>query len=391
MKAKKTKTKTRHPGLYRVKGGRKTDHYWLRVTVVDARTGTRSYKTRSLPPGLTAAEALQELSNLKAAVRLGPARLGAPRRALSVADYAVQWIESKAARLRRGTVDRYVYALELHILPRLGGIRIAGLLRTDVEDWVTWSETATDGNGVAYSRETVQGWWRVLCALLRDAAVDHNIADPTVRVQGPRIHGRAPKREQCTLTLDELADLLEGMLGVAPHRYLEVYTLAWTGMRPGELFALTWGALDLRRGTMVLRVSVSRGKVSAPKTGVARTVPITKEHCQLLDSHRRHQIAVQHPGLELGLVFPSDVGRHRPVSSLQKPLKNAARLAELTTHVTPQVLRRTFNMLAVRAGVDRIVLRSMIGHVDERMTERYSGVDNEDKISAIQKLKKGGE
>ncbi len=53
---------------------------------------------------------------------------------------------------------------------------------------------------------------------------------------------------------------------------------------------------------------------------------------------------------------------------------------------SPQVLRRTYNSLMVRAGVDRIILRSQIGHVSEEMTERYMGVSDEDKHEAVAKV-----
>ena len=52
----------------------------------------------------------------------------------------------------------------------------------------------------------------------------------------------------------------------------------------------------------------------------------------------------------------------------------------------PQVLRRTFNTLMVEAGVDRIVLRSQMGHCSEEMTERYAGVSVEAKLAAVRRL-----
>ena len=54
------------------------------------------------------------------------------------------------------------------------------------------------------------------------------------------------------------------------------------------------------------------------------------------------------------------------------------------------MLRRTFDTLLISAGVDRIVLRSMIGHTTEEMTERYAGVRHEDKRAAVLRLVQGG-
>ena len=46
-------------------------------------------------------------------------------------------------------------------------------------------------------------------------------------------------------------------------------------------------------------------------------------------------------------------------------------------------MRRTFNDLARRAGVDAVVTRSITGHVTEQMREHYSSVDLDEKRAAI--------
>lgn len=44
------------------------------------------------------------------------------------------------------------------------------------------------------------------------------------------------------------------------------------------------------------------------------------------------------------------------------------------------------NTMLRRSGVDRIVLRSMMGHSSEEMTARYSWVDGTEKREAILKV-----
>lgn len=72
--------------------------------------------------------------------------------------------------------------------------------------------------------------------------------------------------------------------------------------------------------------------------------------------------------------------------SIRKALELAREAAKLNQVVSAQVLRRTLNTMMIRAGVDRIVLRSMMGHMSEAMTERYAGVDSNDKKAAILKV-----
>ena len=94
----------------------------------------------------------------------------------------------------------------------------------------------------------------------------------------------------------------------------------------------------------------------------------------------------QDRGLATGLMCPSKANTPRTNSSLTKPVRTAADAAKLDIIPSPQVLRRTYNTLMVRAGVDRIVLRSQIGHVSEEMTARYMGVSDADKHEAVAKV-----
>ena len=63
-----------------------------------------------------------------------------------------------------------------------------------------------------------------------------------------------------------------------------------------------------------------------------------------------------------------------------------ARQAGIDIRVGPQVLRRTFNTLMLRAGVDGVTLRTMMGHTTESMRQRYAGVSAEHKLEAVGRL-----
>ncbi|MCB9529326.1 MAG: tyrosine-type recombinase/integrase [Myxococcales bacterium] len=86
------------------------------------------------------------------------------------------------------------------------------------------------------------------------------------------------------------------------------------------------------------------------------------------------------------LVFPSRVGTYRGPEALLKPLAEAAQRARVGQRVTSQVLRRTFNTLMLKAGVDRTVVRSQMGHCSEAMTSRYAGVSVKEKREAVERL-----
>ena len=51
------------------------------------------------------------------------------------------------------------------------------------------------------------------------------------------------------MTSEQLGAVLEAVERDWPARYAEIYLLPYTGMRPGELYALQWGDVDEQRAT----------------------------------------------------------------------------------------------------------------------------------------------
>ena len=363
------------PCISRTKSGRLKLDLQMRIR------GENIRRRKTLPPGTTVEQAEAALRLLRDEVQLemtpqAPPSVARPTLADWVCDV---WLPTKTRRIRESTRGRYARTLARHILPVIGHVYADAIGRRHVEDWVVYAEGArVDGD--PYAQETVTAWWRLLCAVLRDLAADTQVSDPTARVRPPKTH-TAPRREQGTLTLEGLGRLLAVTRAHFPQWHAHILTLAYTGIRLGESCGARWEDLD----GQVLRIdrSASRGLVTATKTGVGREVYLHPVVTDALAEHRRRMIAEQHPGLEHGWMFPAAHGGLRLGPSLQKPLTEAAELAGLDIHVTPQVLRRTFNTLLAQANVATVVLHSQMGHTTEAMTQRYAGVGVEAKAGAV--------
>lgn len=373
--------KTDEAGIYQSNDQR----YRVRATAKCPRTGTMKQRMKTLPEGSTMKEAIELREELKAALASEvPEETGPPT--MTVAEYADQWIDERSAHLKPSTHNTYSDILERWIKPQVGELVINHIVRRDVADWVNWAWSQKKSNGKVYADATVRSWWRVLATMLRDATVDFDLPhDPTRRIRLPKKRTK-PRREKRTLSFEQLADFLAVAEKRTPTRYPELATLAYTGMRSGELYGLTWDSIDFENGAIRVEKSVWEGHVSTTKTDEPRVVPLADDLAEVLKEHRKELMRSKHPGLRKNLVFPSNRGTHRVQSSLTKTYKLVSKRAGLDFTVTSQVLRRTFNTLMVRAGVDRIVLRSMMGHADEEMTQRYAGVDIEFKRQALSLL-----
>lgn len=380
---KPTPPAPREPGIYVL-----SPRLW-RVRVAIRHDGRIAQRERQVEGKLADARAAREQLRQDLTAELEASPAGPVTRRSTVGDYAVHWLKGRAPRLKPSTRDRYESALSQHILPRLGHLRLDKLSRADVEAWSAAVEALRLPSGEEYSRHTLAGWWRVLAEVLRDAAAELHLPDPTARVSAPTT--TAPrKREARTLTRDEVDVLLRWVAEHRPAWLDEISLMLFSGLRPGELYAMTWAQVDLERGQIRIDRAHWNGEVGTPKTDDPRTVALTRTLVALLRGRLARMVREQQRGLDAGLVFPSKRGGHRLPGSVRPVLAEAGRLSGVVVHVTPQVIRRTFNTLLLEAGVDRIVLRAQMGHTSEAMTQRYAGVSIDSKRAAVERLEEGG-
>jgi len=368
---------TGEPGV-KVKNGR----YRIRVNPTGP-NGQRKQKQKTLPEDLNLEEAAEARADLKQTVKRQLYEQAQSSPIITVADYSERWMSRKAKTLAPSTIDRYRTELSHHILPYFGEMMLMELTRSDVADWIYQVETLEVSPGELYSRSSVQSWWRTVRMMFKDAHAEGYLEEDVTYRLDPPDTGVGKKREQRTLSETELAAYVDFAQERSPWRYPEIATLAYTGMRPGEMYGLHWDAVDFPARTIDIRRAAWRGTVrETTKTGEPRVVPMVPRVKAALEIHRERLIEEQHPGLDRGLVFPADHGGVRYVASLRDLMGDLAELCDETdSKVTPHVLRRSLNQILLEK-VDRTVLRSWLGHSEEKMTQLYTHVDIDRKRSA---------
>jgi integrase len=143
-------------------------------------------------------------------------------------------------------------------------------------------------------------------------------------------------------------------------------TALHTGLRRGELFALTWQDVDFRLGVI---------RVVHTKNGERREIPMTNTLREtLLKLPRR---------LASGYVFPGKTGHG--LVDIRKCFHRALREAGIEGFVFHD-LRHTFASYLVMAGVDLITVKEFLGHKDLKMTLRYAHLAPDYKRAAISRL-----
>jgi integrase len=381
-------TKTDETGIW-------TDGSRYRIrTTAKTPDGELKQKQRTLSEGTTLEEAAEVRDSLKEEIRT-PTH--APQSADTLQAYCKKWMRRKARRTKPKTAKGYARTLGSKVLSvkidgrELADISVEHLRREHVLRWVDWAESQTHEDGTPYSTSTVRKWWRVFRQVLKDLHADgHTDRDLSERIP-PLQTGRDDVRSEEALSAEQLHDVVDAAHDVAPKRAAELTTLAYTGMRSGEMWALHWDDIDHERSVIVVRRSVSDGQITdRTKAGYDREVPMVEEVSEAIRAHRERLVRSQHPGLGSGLVFPSDVGTPRCSGSLRKALRNICDELGLERRVSPQTFRKTWTTLMALAGVDRLVLREIVGHRDEEMTEHYASIRSNQKHDAVEALAEMG-
>jgi integrase len=304
------------------------------------------------------------------------------RSRIRVSAFAKSWIESKAVILDDATCDTYTEALEKHALPALGKFYYDALKPSDVQAWVNRS-LQREGKRGKFSVSTVHRWYRVFRTMTRDAIAQLDLPrDPTMRVRFP---DRPDPLDANALTPDELARFLGAMRTKYPRTYPLAATLAFTGLRFCHASALKWEDIDEKKGVIrIVRKNVHGviGPVSKKKRA-PKEMPLPKDLADILKKHRKRIVQKQEEGFEDGWVFPAGKDKLREPGSLRKAWLGSLKAAKIEKHFTVHGLRRTFNDLARRAGVDAVITRSITGHVTEQMREHYSTVGLDEKKAAV--------
>ena len=374
---KRNMTKTGHSGIRKVDGG-----FSVRVRLTDPRTG-RMVERERVFVGIGVKEAKSRREELRQEILAGTP-VAVERTTLT--DYARSWYRQRLPGWKVSTRARYLVALEQHVLPFLGARVVHDIRRTDVLDWrARMSQRRTVG-GVPVKSKTVNSWTRLLLELLKDAVVDLELEhDPTIRIKA------LPERDSHLddpnyLEAEEVPGFLEAMKKLFYRFYPMVAVGFFTGMRWGELSALQWGDIDENRGRVTVSKSHYKGVVATTKTDTVRTVPL---HPLLLAIFDEQRVLVLKSGRRVGprnLVFPSRKGTCMKPSTLARPIREVLQEAGIERRLTPHGMRRTFNNLMRQVVSDGVLVRSMTGHMDERMTGHYSVVGMPEKQHALQRV-----
>lgn len=285
--------------------------------------------------------------------------VSADRGRVFVRDLLPDWLGT-LVQVKASTMAAIRSDVKATIAPYWGDQVLADIRRADVQAWVSAMGKAPRTVDTICGRFTSFMGWCVDQRLITE--------NPCKGVNLPR--GR--RREHSFLTVSQVAALAD----VMEPRYRDlVWLLASTGLRMGEACELRWKDVDLGRGRLrveraVVFVSGGGAVVGTPKSGKARTVPLTG----------RAAAALGTPGQPEDLVFTTSRGSQIRANNFKRRHFDPAVLAAgLPAGLWVHDLRHTAASWAVQSGASVKSVQRMLGHATAAMTlDVYAGLFDED-------------
>jgi integrase len=279
---------------------------------------------------------------------------------LTVADFLAQWMDSEKESVRESTHNRRQEVIRLHINPHIGSTKLTKLNALHVQR--LYARKLDEGLSPGTVRLIHANLSKALQKAVRWRLVGVNVARAAT----------APKNtaeEVKPLTREEVSRLLDG---ARDDRFEALYVLAVTcGLRRGELLGLRYEDIDLKRGTLQVRRSLSKGKTNLPKTCKSRrSIKISRTALEALKRHKKRQTVLSE------WVFCTHKGT--PISSqnlLWKAWDDTRRKGQLPEGTHLHQLRHTCATLLLQENVHPKLVSSLLGHSTIKQTlDTYSHV-----------------
>jgi len=307
------------------------DSWRIKVYVGRSGDGRKRYVERTVRG--TKREAERELARLVVEADEGRHAAAAP---MTYGELLDRWLAVKAQSVEPKTLESYEWVARKYLRPALADRKLASLRAIDLDG--LYAEL----HGSGLSPRTVRICHTVARQSLEQARKWGLIA------RSPAVDATPPsqrRKEVVPPTVDQVRTLLEEARAEDPAFATYLWVLAATGCRRGEGCALRWTDIDLGRGEVAIRRSISQvGTVireKDTKTHQERRVAIDEGTVAVL---REHRLRMREHALALGVALPDDAFLFADVEGRPWP---------------PDVCTNRFGRLRARLGLQGVRLHDL--------------------------------
>jgi integrase/recombinase XerC len=223
-----------------------------------------------------------------------------------------------------------------------------------------------------YARSTIARKMSALRGFLRFLKKENLLQDVSWEVVS------TPKREKKLpkfLYVDEVLEFLDApprdsILGCRDRAILEV--LYGTGIRVGELVALSTSSVDMEEGNLKVLGKGSKERIVPVGTYALQAVVTYLNKSRFLLAARAKE------GEKSPALFLNRFGQKLSARSIRRLFKKYAQKVGASCNLSPHVLRHSFASHLLNAGADLRAVQEMLGHVSVSTTQLYTHITKEE-------------
>ncbi len=281
--------------------------------------------------------------------------------------YVLQlWFASAKINLKKATVHKYEYLIEKHISPELGYVQLSKLNASIIN---TFTENKLKNGSLDGKKGLSKSYVRTMLLII-SSSLDYAAHEGWCKEISSKITKPKPeKKELQILNILEQQQLERLLISNLNTTALGILITLQTGLRIGEICALTWKDFDFTNNILYVRSTVSRIRapfgsgtvqiIDTPKTESSiRAIPFSNELCKILVSMKKQSLSAFVVSDKQDFISP------RTFEYRYHKLMQEANLPNLNYHA----LRHTFATRCIECGVDIKSLSEILGHSSVSIT-----------------------
>ena len=287
-------------------------------------------------------------------------------------------------RLKENTWATKEHIIRTKLVPYFGKLKMCNITAQQIVSWQNEMMNYKDSKGEGYSPVYLKTLHCQLSAIFNHAVRFYNLRENPCKKAGGM--GKNKNREMLFWTKEEYLKFADAMMD-KPLSYYAFEMLYWTGIREGELLALTPADFDFEKGTVSISKSYQRLKgqdlITSPKTEKSnRVIKMPKFLTEEIQDYLRQLYDV---GLDDRMFTVTK-------SYLHHEMERGAREAGVK-QIRIHDIRHSHVSLLIDMGFSAIAIADRVGHESIDITYQYAHLFPSKQTEMAEKLdmERGGE